>query len=424
MTEDTPPLPRRRRARKPALIALLLLGLAAALLLSTSPTAPATTLSARKAQSARSFIENTKLSTEAGDARDTITIAPDWEQFDALVTLAGHMLDRPHVMTFHENDGVTVAASKPLFLGLWFNMEMNARPGDEGETEYGGKIGRVPIGDIPMRAIYGLVRQVWHPRETQLPEWESLKRDVVIDREGLEITIDAAQFAAFWHYGGNAEAQGAKSRLASEYYCALVAQRRANPTRSLAEMVNRAFSSEIGRDHPDVTLVALAMIARAPHIEYLTGGTVPDTSACGTVPALQLDGRMDLAKHWTISAALAARVDADADAIGVWKEIADSDGGGSGFSYFDLAADMSGVHVGRALRSEETRSAAIAMLAEITDEDLLPVHDLRLQEGLSEAEFLHRYGGLEGERHKAVTRSINRAIQNRLNFRTAPGNAS
>ncbi|HEX7234514.1 MAG TPA: hypothetical protein VF243_04520, partial [Nitrosospira sp.] len=57
---------------------------------------------------------------------------------------------------------------------------------------------------------------------------------------------------------------------------------------------------------------------------------------------ITIDGRDDFAKHFMVSAAIAAYADtALADAIGLYKEIEDSRSG-SGFSFNDLAADRAG----------------------------------------------------------------------------------
>ena len=414
---DTDPAPARpRRLRKLVLPALLLV--------SFSPAAPAEDISARKAQAARAFIERTSLTGLIGQSGGKVAINPDWEEFDALVSLTGHMLDRPNVATRQEDGTVTLVASHRLPMGLWINAEADARSAEDGSTRYSAWVGRIPLGHDALGMAYGIVRKVWHPRGVQLPEWSSLESDVDIRPGGVTARIDPRQFAAFWQLPDIGRTLGARSKLALDQYCEFVELRRAAPTRSLADMVNMAFSSTTGREHPDTALIALAMMARAPQIEYLTGDGNPDPSECGIVPALRLGGRMDLAKHWTVSAALAASVDADAGAIGEWKEVADSDAGGSGFSYLDLAADMSGAYVGNALRAPEQRAAAISLLAQVRDEDLFPVGDLPLEEDLSEAQFLSEFGGLDGARHKAVTREINDAIKRRLTLAMAAQEAS
>lgn len=100
--------------------------------------------------------------------------------------------------------------------------------------------------------------------------------------------------------------------------------------------------------------------------------------------------RTDLPKHFLVSALVAAVGDrAFADALGLSKEITDSEAGGSGFSFVDLAADRAGTQlVERALARPEVISAVLEQLSspKLTDPGLLP--DPRdLPEGLTEAEL-------------------------------------
>ena len=68
-----------------------------------------------------------------------------------------------------------------------------------------------------------------------------------------------------------------------------------------------------------------------------------------------LDGREDFAKHFIVSAAIAAFADtALADAIGLYKEIDDARYG-SGFSFNDIAADRAGTKFGeKAVLNEDS----------------------------------------------------------------------
>ena len=62
--------------------------------------------------------------------------------------------------------------------------------------------------------------------------------------------------------------------------------------------------------------------------------------------------RQDFTLHFLISAVIAAEAGTPlADAVGLWKELADARRGGSGFSFNDLAADRAGTRFGeRAVR--------------------------------------------------------------------------
>lgn len=105
--------------------------------------------------------------------------------------------------------------------------------------------------------------------------------------------------------------------------------------------------------------------------------------------------RQDTALHFLVSAVIAAEDGTPlADAVGLWKELADARRGGSGFSFNDLAADRAGTRFGElAVRDAPGLQQRVA--SGVGDADLLPeVGDL--PENLPEAEFRARFGGVGG----------------------------
>ena len=119
---------------------------------------------------------------------------------------------------------------------------------------------------------------------------------------------------------------------------------------------------------------------------------------------ITLAGRRDTPLHYLVSAALAAEGGSPlADAIGLYKEVADSRGG-SGFSFNDIAADRAGTRLGQlAARSPQALQARLA--APLTEADLLPsVADL--PESLSEREFQRRYGGVGAPAYRRLMADI------------------
>ena len=126
--------------------------------------------------------------------------------------------------------------------------------------------------------------------------------------------------------------------------------------------------------------------------------------------------RQDSALHFLISAVIAAEAGTPlADAVGLWKELADSRRGGSGFSFNDLAADRAGTRFGElAVRDAAGLQGRIA--AGVVDADLLPeVGDLA--ENLPEAEFVVRYGGVGGPGYSRVLADIESRLDTLPMFR-------
>lgn len=126
---------------------------------------------------------------------------------------------------------------------------------------------------------------------------------------------------------------------------------------------------------------------------------------------VRLRGREDLSRHFLVSAAIAAGSDSGlSDAVGVYKEWSDSQGG-SGFSFIDLAADRAGTRFGeRATRSPALARKIQDMLSErIDDSSLLPpVSDL--PENLSDRSIMESFGGIGGKRYRRMTEIIERRL--------------
>jgi hypothetical protein len=126
---------------------------------------------------------------------------------------------------------------------------------------------------------------------------------------------------------------------------------------------------------------------------------------------LKLGGRRDFAQHFSTSAALAVTGgSAVANAIGLFKEIDDADGG-SGFSFKDLAADMAGTQFGN--RAVDNEDGALAIQAHavsgLADRQLMPGVD-GFRESLSDEVFNAEFGGVGSEKYTAVVREIERRI--------------
>jgi hypothetical protein len=132
-----------------------------------------------------------------------------------------------------------------------------------------------------------------------------------------------------------------------------------------------------------------------------------------TLPAfgLTLHGRRDLAQHFLVSAALAAEGDGGlADAVGLWKEVSDSEKR-SGFSFVDLAADRAGARFGElAVASPESAQRLQRVVgAGIADGDLMP-HAADLPENLGAHEFARRFGKVGSPAFDAVRQEIERRV--------------
>ncbi|OAI11757.1 hypothetical protein A1507_19710 [Methylomonas koyamae] len=132
---------------------------------------------------------------------------------------------------------------------------------------------------------------------------------------------------------------------------------------------------------------------------------------------LLLNGREDLTKHYLVSAMLAAYSGTPlADAVGLYKEIQDSRGG-SGFSFPDLAADRAGTRMGEtAIAGREQAVRLQQRLTQAGEADMMPA-TADLVESMNEAEFIQRFGGVDGAAYRQTLQTIERRIAELALFR-------
>jgi hypothetical protein len=123
-----------------------------------------------------------------------------------------------------------------------------------------------------------------------------------------------------------------------------------------------------------------------------------------------LNGRADLAKHFIVSSALAAKAGGPlSDAVGLYKELADAREG-SGFSFNDIAADRAGTRFGEyAADSASARSLQQRARSGFGENDVMPAtHDL--PEYMPEREFIRRFGGVDAPAYNKMMADIERRI--------------
>jgi hypothetical protein len=126
---------------------------------------------------------------------------------------------------------------------------------------------------------------------------------------------------------------------------------------------------------------------------------------------LRLRGRTDFAQHFLVSAALTARGDTVlSNAVGLFKEIIDTDRG-SGFSFTDIAADLSGSRFGElaTTREDSARRIQHQLAVNVADDDLLPRVD-DLPEFLDSTQFEAQFEHVGSPAYNAMMSKINRRI--------------
>ena len=123
-----------------------------------------------------------------------------------------------------------------------------------------------------------------------------------------------------------------------------------------------------------------------------------------------LNGRADLAKHFIVSSALAAKAGGPlSDAVGLYKELADAREG-SGFSFADIAADRAGTRFGEyAADSSSARTLQRRARTSFHEREVMPASQ-DLPEFMPEREFIKRFGGVDSPAYNKMMADIERRI--------------
>lgn len=169
----------------------------------------------------------------------------------------------------------------------------------------------------------------------------------------------------------------------------------------------RTAAGADGATENRAVLTVLALYVNGMGMESV----VPAAKAWPKPRALRvlLAGRNDFPQHFLVSAALAAEATGPlSQAIGLYKEVADSRGG-SGFSFTDMAANRAGTRFGELAVQDPLRVQA-AVARGVNDTDLVPDAS-DLPEFMPEPEFLRRFGRVGSPSYNEMLANIDRRIQ-------------
>jgi hypothetical protein len=120
-------------------------------------------------------------------------------------------------------------------------------------------------------------------------------------------------------------------------------------------------------------------------------------------------GRHDLAQHFSVSAGLTALLGAKAaESAGLLKELLDAEPGGSGFSFADLAADLSGVAFAQKLLDDPSRLTGIEKSFTVA---AFVVPPKGLTEDLSLEQFTKQYGSIRDARFRKELEALRKKLR-------------
>lgn len=415
---DSPsPGARPGKARSTAMVAGgLLLALILAVF-SLAPTVPEPARpSGRDVAVAHAVIEEVKAAQRQAVP---VRLSLDDRELGALSLLAGDASQLGRVAAHVDEGQFTVRASFPLPLGLWINTETRVTGVHQGFPTAHSKLGRVPLPPTASRWLADFLRWVLLRKGVELPELDELFRHFSVD--GESVATELALPGNTGLVGNVVRAAGSKvdERLVGQIYCRLTMAQAEQPDLQLTSLVRAAFVDngaegrrEYDPEYNRAALTALAIYVVGEEATALSAIATAEVSRCPRPGGeIVLRERADLAKHWALSAALTGLFgEQTAVNLGEWKELHDSLADGSGFSFVDLAADRSGVHVARQALDPQSAEATARMLASVSEDDLLPATLTQVPEGLSETEFADRFGGIDAQRYKRAVDLIDRQL--------------
>lgn len=164
--------------------------------------------------------------------------------------------------------------------------------------------------------------------------------------------------------------------------------------------------------HNKAVILALAVYVGHHRVGTLVGDIQPNADkALKPRRGAVLHNRNDLARHFIISAALELLSEEGMSlAIGEFKELMDRGNGGSGYSFVDLAADMSGNEFAQVATEISTAVDVQNTMARIQSElEIIPAIE-GLPEGLSKQAFIEQYERVDSIAYLKEVEEIKRRI--------------
>jgi hypothetical protein len=295
---------------------------------------------------------------------------------------------------------IRVSLSAPMApFGLYFNVD--ARLAEDGAWP---RIAALRVGKVPVSPwlAHWLVPHLFAAafNDADIRSFRNVIKEVTINADKLAVTYQ-------WEAGLPDKLRTAllpaidraRLRIYQERLAAISRSRTAHDV-SLTELLVPLFSLAAERSTDDnavaenrAVILLLTFYVNGQSIDRI----VPDAKSWPRPEKhrVLLGQRDDFAKHFIVSAALAAKAGGPlADAVGVYKEIEDSRGG-SGFSFNDIAADRAGTRFGEyAADPASAQHLQQRLSAGVNQKAIMPGTE-DLPEFMSEAEFKRRFGGID-----------------------------
>ena len=349
-----------------------------------------------------------------GGATDApIELALDRTQLQSLAALASRGFAPNRFDAMAEDDKLTVTVSRPFWF-RWINVRAEMSGESEGFPNARLKIGSLQLSEGLSRSLIEIGRRHLADRGLAVEPLDKLVQSSRIEdgkvRFAIRLPDPSALQQAFSDNPLNIDPEAVA--LA---YCQLVERQRESESDLLSQQLGRAMAaSGETREQHAAALVALSMLVVDPQSGRLAGVAPAKIKECKlSAQQITLMGRRDWAMHWSLSAALAVTSSGQfANAIGEWKELADSrPKNPSGFSFADLAADRSGQFAARRLTDPALLGEARRWAMQVDEDQLLPDALIDLGDGISDAEFEREFGGTDTSRYHEQISEIDQRLR-------------
>jgi hypothetical protein len=363
---------------------------------------------AAEVRTARRIFERVVFASQASKPR---RIRFTWAELATGAAMSGRATGLDRVRLEPESMRAHLQVSRPLPWGFWLNIHSYIAPDEQGAPRIHARVGHLPLPSFIAHGAIGIGGRLLRTRGVDVLPLDQMVKQLQLDERGMSAIVNLpANSRALRALAGVADEDVARIEA---HYCRLVSIKR-GASAQLAGLVNQAFAAGDGTAADNRSMfIALALLVAQIDAGALPKGKAPLFKRCGKPGTeFQLQGRADLAKHWTVSAAITAYLGTDASlTLGTWKEISDSGKGGSGFSLVDLAADRSGAFSAERGTDEARAGALQDWLAQVTDDKLLPVGALALAEGMTEGEFRSRFTDTDSDSYADAVARIDSALE-------------
>ena len=361
---------------------------------------------------------------EKRDATQAVTIHLTNRELEAASALAGKAVSPAIISSTLADETWLTGISYPLPLGRWLNIEASVPR--ENYTSIAGelppfkvKVGAITLPSFLSKPLFKFILGQIQKRYAEVPNPDQVVKALRFSPDAVEVTVIVPRSGDVFRKVADWSGRGVNDKLVKHALCHLVNEQNISSNGELYEQVRRAFSVEaVGsegtvEERNRASLVALAIFvggARAQRVFYTDAMKDSNCTVSNNVE-IKLGGRADLAKHWTVSAAMAATLGVNVtDAVGEWKELSDSLPQGTGFSFVDIAADRSGFRFGSAATDPKRAQAVQTLLARATDTLLLPVTAAQYEENMSDRRFTQAYSNLASPEYKRMIEQIEREL--------------